>query len=144
MESWKTLLIVMGICALFAYALLNGIETLQNQNYVNNSILNHPILQNFNINVTNNLNDLGGSVQKQSNATQSETSTIDVNPTGALTLVSITHSFLTFSGFIFGFIGTFFNLFGLLGISPLVVGVFVAILAMVAIFLFWRFIKIAQ
>ena len=143
MDSWKSLLIAFALVGLFAYALLNAGGLLQVGNNVNNSILNSPILAPINSSITNNLNNLKSSSDAQQNASTQEQAE-NQNPSGALILGSIFSSLGRFGGFLYGFGYSFITMTGYLIHDSMITGVLWAILIIIVIAVFWRFVKWGQ
>ena len=137
MESFKSLIIVIALTALFAFSLIIGGYTLQIDNGLNSTILNDPVMKSFNSSVVSSLNDFKSSSDVQLNASLAEQGE-EQNYEGAVSLGSIFHSLTTFGGFILGFGGSLIGLLGRLGVDLLIQNVLIAILGVIIILLFWR------
>jgi hypothetical protein len=138
MESWKSLLIVFALVALFSFVFISGIYLLQFNNGVNNTIFNNSALSIFNTNVISSINTISSNSNTFSGQIQNE-SKIQTNPQGALTLATIFHSITTFLPFLYNFVVAFFTTMQIeLGISPIISTVMIAILIIVIILLFWQ------
>jgi len=145
MESFKSLIISLVLIALFAFALLSFGFSIQTNNNVNTTILADSSLSQLNSSISSNINEFNTASGKQTNATASEQGE-EQSPTGDLTLGSIFHSISTFGAFLAGMGAAIFSpsLLSKIGISPLISSILIAILAFIAIYVFWRLLKVGQ
>lgn len=140
MDSWKSYIIAFALTALFAFSLISYGALIQSNNNVPNGIINDSRISNFKINITNDLNNFGSASNNYQNQTGNEQGT-QQNPAGALSLVTIFHTFSTFGGFITGFASNLIGSLSILGLDTMTKSILIGILGMIAILLFWKLYK---
>ena len=141
-EGFKGLIITAMLLALFIFAMINGGVYMADQNGQTSPLLNNTA-------INNTFNDLESDLPAtQQIAAQQKNNTFLENPIEGSD--SFLFSTIIGAGKVFtGVWRNFYDLtFGLisetLGISPVILGVFSAILLIVILLLFWRLIKVGQ
>ena len=142
MKSFLSLLITIALVGLVALGLLNFGVLLQENNNVNNTISDDSSMSAFNSSLNAGFTEFRNAATGFKNASESEQLE---EPIGDLTLGSIFSAGIKFSKFIFTFpIALFKALKTNLGISAIVLNVILAIISIVAIFYWWKILKIGE
>lgn len=138
-EELKSLLFAAILTAVFFFAIVNFGVTLTNNNNVNNTLLDNSVFNETFNSLENNLSNVQDTAQGQRENFEEETPIIG---TDAFLFTSIIGAAKTFGSMMIKMYDLTFGLLGqVLGISPIIIGVFTGMLLILLIFLTWRFIK---
>jgi len=137
MANFRNLIVSILLTGLFFVAIISFGAQLASNNNANSSILDSPVINSTYGNISSDLSSSDSQVQTQKNATE-----IDPGQTGdTLSIPSIWTSILSIGGLVTGLFNAMFGLLFVIGISPIVLAVFGAIVGISIIFWGWSMIR---
>lgn len=142
MAGFKGLIITTLLIGLCVFGMLSWAITFQIDNNADQTLLDNPSINDSYSNLYTHLNDAQGTSESQREGFEQEVPTLG---TDSFLFSSIIGAVKTFTSTISNIFSVTFVFIGsALGISPVVIGVFVAIIIITAILLAWRVAKVGE
>jgi len=143
--SLKKIFIGIALTMLIAFAMISFGHQLTEDNYSNASILNDPVISKMNSSIQTNLSSYQSVVQSQRESVEDEGKDIK-SGFGTLVIFSIIAAGRIFTGMVVGGFGIIMGLFSdsRIGVPPMFIGVFTAIMIVSLVLAGWRLYKAGE
>lgn len=142
MSGFKEFIIATLLIGVCIFAMLGFVVTFQVNNHANGTIMDNPTINRTYSNLYTNLASSQGTAESQRTGFEKEVPTVGTDSFLFSSIIGAVKTFTSTIANVFSII--FVYLGSVLGISPVVIGVFVAIIIISVILLAWRVAKVGE